>query len=413
MLANTLQSITFLPEVLNNFTFSDFLDIFAVTLFFYFILLFIKQTQSYIILNASLGLAVLFYLSTILDLALIRQFFQPLLTFIIVILVVVFQGELRRFIRWISAPTKFHFSKVLTMPIESIDAILNAVEFMSQKKIGALIVFQGEQNIEDLLNGGFGADAKISTHLLLSIFDSHTPGHDGAVIISRNRIRKFGVHLPLAENYSEYAKAGLRHRAGVGISEQSDVLAIIVSEERGTISISENGKIKPIENVREVRQELLDFYKENEADELTWKNFWEYVIVKHFWTKLISFSLASLLWFFLVFQSGIVAQEISVPVEVRFLPKEYVVEEIAIKTIDVTVSGAQKDLENFDPTKGNQIIIDARTFQEGVNRVTITKEMFKLPAYLTVKEFEPTAINVKITKVSTEPVVPDQEKITQ
>jgi uncharacterized protein (TIGR00159 family) len=399
MLANVLQSITTLPEVLTNFNFSDLLDIFIVALIFYFIMLFIKQTQSYIIVNASLGLVVLFYLSKALDLGLIRQFFQPLLAFIVVILVVVFQGELRRFIRWISAPTKFHFSKVLTMPLESIDSILNAVEFMAQKKIGGLIIFQGEQNIEDLLNGGFGADAKISTHLLLSIFDSHTPGHDGAVIITRNKIRKFGVHLPLAENYEGYAKAGLRHRAGVGISEQSDVLAVIVSEERGTISISENGKIKPIESVRELRQELLDFYKENEADELTWHNFWEYVFFKNFWTKLLSLSVASLLWFFLIFQSGIIAQEIKVPVEVRFLPKEYAVEEIGVKVVDVTVSGAQKDLENFDPTKGNQIIIDARDFKEGLNTVEITKSMINLPPYLSIKEFDPSTIKVKIIKV--------------
>jgi len=397
MLASVLQSFTAFPDVLTNFNFSDFLDIFIVTLIFYFILLFIKQTHSYIIVNAILGLAILFYLSTIFDLALIRQFFQPLLTFIIVILVVVFQNELRRFVRWISAPTKFHFSKVLRMPIESLDAILSAVEFMSENKIGALIVFQGEQGIADLLNGGFESDAKISTHLILSIFDSHTPGHDGAVIISRNRIRRFGVHLPLAENFTFYAKAGLRHRAGVGISSQTDVLAVIVSEERGTISVSENGEIKTIESVRELRQELLDFYKENEADELTWKNFRDYVFVKHFWTKLLSFSMAASLWFFLVFQSGVITQEIKVPVEVKFLPKEYLVSEIAIKAVDVTISGAQKDLENFDP-KSNKMTINAQNFQEGVNKVEITKEMFNFPTYLTIEKFTPSSIKVSVTK---------------
>ena len=397
MLANVLQSFTTLPDVLTNFNFSDFLDIFIVTLIFYFILLFIKQTRSYIIVNAILGLAILFYLSTIFDLALIRQFFQPLLTFIIVILVVVFQNELRRFVRWISAPTKFHFSKVLKMPLDSLDAILEAVEFMAEKKIGALIVFQGEQAIADLLNGGFESDAKISTHLILSIFDSHTPGHDGAVIISRNRIRKFGVHLPLAENFAAYAKAGLRHRAGVGVSSQADVLAVIVSEERGTISVSENGQIKTVENIRELRQELLDFYKENEADELTWNNFWEYVFVKHFWTKLLSFSMAALLWFFLVFQSGVITQEIKVPVEVKFLPKEFTVGDIGVKTVDVTIDGAQKDLENFDP-KSNQLTINAQDFKEGVNKVEITKDMFNFPSYLTIKKFTPSSIKISVTK---------------
>jgi diadenylate cyclase len=403
MLASVLQSFASLSDVLTNFTFPNFLDIFVVTLILYFILLFIKQTHSYIILNAILGLAALFYLSTVLDLALIRQFFQPLLTFIIVILVVVFQGELRRFVRWISAPTKFHFSKILSMPLESLDSILSAVEFMSQKKIGALIVFQGEQSVEDLLNGGFAADARISTHLLLSIFDSHTPGHDGAVIISRNRIRKFGVHLPLAENYGDYKKSGLRHRAGVGISGQSDVLAVIVSEERGTISVSENGIIKTVEDVRELRKELLDFYKENEADELTWKNFWNHIVVKNFWTKLLSFSIASFLWFFLIFQSGIVTQEIKVPIEVKFLPKELTVGEIAIKSVDVTIDGAQKDLENFDP-KSSKLTINAQDFQEGLNKVTITKEMFNFPTYLTVKEFTPDSIKITVTKVV--PVTP-------
>lgn len=397
MLSNISQLLVTFSDVLINFNFLDFIDIFVVTAFFYFSLLFIKQTHSYIILNAILGLAILFYLSTIFDLALIRQFFQPLLTFIIVILVVVFQNELRRFVRWISAPTKFHFSRVLKMPVDSLDSILEAVEFMAEKKIGALLVFQGEQAIADLLNGGFESDAKISTHLILSIFDSHTPGHDGAVIISRNRIKKFGVHLPLAENYSAYAKAGLRHRAGVGISSQADVLSIIVSEERGTISVSENGKIKKIENIRDLRQELLDFYKENQADELTWKNFWEYLFLKNFWTKLLSFTIAISLWFFLVFQSGIIAQEIKVPVEVKFLPKEYVVMDIAVKSVDVTINGSKKDLENFDP-KSNNIIINAQNFQEGVNKIEITKDMFNFPSYLTIKKFTPSIIKITVAK---------------
>jgi uncharacterized protein (TIGR00159 family) len=396
MLANTIQSITFLPELLKVFTFYNFLDILLVTLVLYFIFLFIKQTQSYIIVNAVVGLAVLFYLAKILDLALIRQFFQPLIAFIVVILVVVFQGELRRFVRWISAPTKFHFSKILTMPIDSLDAILESVQFMSEKKIGALIVFQGEQSIEDLLNGGFAADAKISEHLILSIFDSHTPGHDGAIIISRNRIRKFGVHLPLAENYDSAGRTGLRHRAGVGLTEQSDALSIIVSEEKGTISVAENGKIRIIENIHELREDLKTFYKENEADELTWKNFFEHVFIKNFGTKLLAFSVAIFLWFFFVFQSGIIAKEIEVPVEVRFLPNTYAIEDIGVKSIEVVISGAQKDLDAFEKTNEAQAIIDARNFQDGVNTVEIKEEMFNLPTYLNVKDFNPDRIKIKV-----------------
>jgi diadenylate cyclase len=395
LLANLFSIFYFLPDIFLNFNFSDFLDILIVTLIFYIIFLFIKQTNSYVILNVALGLFLIYYIARILDLSLIRQFFQPFLAFIIVILVVVFQGELRKFIRWVSAPTKFHFNKFFKISENSMNAIVKATEFMSDKKIGALMVFKGEQDIGDLLNGGVGADAEISTPLILSIFDSHTPGHDGAIIFNNNRIKKFGVHLPLAENYSGYSKAGLRHRAGVGISEQSDVLVLIVSEERGTISVSENGQIELIQDGQKLRKKLLDFYKENQAEELTWRNFWYQIVIRNFGTKLISFILAGLMWFFLVFQSGVMTKEIQVPVEIRFLPKDFVVEEISHKNIEIVVIGNHKDLNNFEP-RGNQIVIDGRNLQNGINNVVLDQNMFNLPNYLNVKTFEPKEIKIDL-----------------
>lgn len=411
MLANVLSSTTNFSEIFVNFTASDFLDVIIMSMVFYFIFLFIKQTHSYIIINATIFLFAVYYLSTILDLALVRQFFQPLLTFIVIILVIVFQGELRQFVRWVSAPTKFHFKKNFSVSNESIQSICTAVSLMAEKKIGALIVFQGEQAIEDLLDGGHNPDARISTNLLLSIFDPHTPGHDGAVVIAENRIRKFSTHLPLAEHFNDFRKVGLRHRAAVGLTEQSDSLVVVVSEERGTISVAENGHLKKLSKETDLKDVLLNFYKQNEIELLSWKSFANYLFIKNFWTKFISIFLALTLWFFLVFQSGIVTKEISLPVEVKFLPKEYQVKEIDFKSIKVIVGGKQKDIENLDLTKGFPVTVDAKAFQEGQNKVEINTTMFNLPSYLTIKNFSPNLINVDIIKANTV-IVPIGESAT-
>ena len=114
---------------------------------------------------------------------------------------------------------------------------------MAKKRIGALIVLQGNDPLERHINGGTSLDGLVSEPLLESLFDPHSIGHDGAVIINGNRIAKFGCHLPLSINTSKYGNIGLRHTAALGLAERSDAICVVVSEEKGTISTGLSGNI--------------------------------------------------------------------------------------------------------------------------------------------------------------------------
>jgi DNA integrity scanning protein DisA with diadenylate cyclase activity len=130
---------------------------------------------------------------------------------------------------------------------------------LAKKRRGALIVLPGNQSLERVLEGGTLLNGKISEPLLLSIFDPKTIGHDGAVIIEGEMVKKFMVHLPLADMNKTYPGIGTRHRAGLGLAERTDAMTIIVSEERGTITIARNNELHIVANSDKLKEEIRKF----------------------------------------------------------------------------------------------------------------------------------------------------------
>ena len=278
----------------------DIVDIVVSAFFIYIVLLFIQQTRSYLILNSFLFLIVVSYISAVFGLRLTQALFEPLLAFFVIIFVVVFQKEIRRFFRWLSLPRKSHHFGKATNQTEEVSAyIVRAVGEMAKDKNGALIVLTGNSPIDDIVEGGFPLDGKVSTPLLLSIFDPHTPGHDGAVLIEDQRIKKFGLHLPLAEDFKGFKTMGTRHRAAVGITERADALAIVVSEERGTISVAEGGSIRTLTDSDDLLPIVRGFLHEDAEEN---KNLWNYIVVSNFGNKVLSLGIAGLLWLLLFYK---------------------------------------------------------------------------------------------------------------
>lgn len=144
---------------------------------------------------------------------------------------------------------------VRTRDTKSLDAIVSAVEYMSSKHTGALIVFPSSLDESAIEKKGVAIDAKISSELLLTIFFNKTPLHDGAVVIENNRIAYAGAILPLSQNNLNW-KYGTRHRAALGLSEASQATVLVVSEESGDISVAEKGKITKYEDIKKLRAKL-------------------------------------------------------------------------------------------------------------------------------------------------------------
>ena len=223
---------------------------------------FIKNTQSEKLVRGLLGLAGLWVLSFVLPLVrlnLLATFLHYTALFLSLSLIVVFQPELRKFMALMGNVRGWrrmlHAGLNRQTDTKSLDAIVSAVEYMSTKHTGALIVFPSSLDESAIEKKGIAIDARISSELLLTIFFDKTPLHDGAVIIENNKIAYAGGILPLSQNNLNW-KYGTRHRAALGLSEVSGAVVLVVSEESGDISIAERGKFTKYDDVKKLRARL-------------------------------------------------------------------------------------------------------------------------------------------------------------
>jgi diadenylate cyclase len=237
-------------EIFEFISYKDLLDILGTSLFVYGVLYFLRITKGIQILKGLIFLALIWALASLLDLKTVSTIFEKLWTVGLFSLVVIFQPEIRKALSKLGQATRLTFSKPLEERV--VERIVRACAFMSERQIGALIVIERNQNLEPLLEGCVTIDAVVSVELLITIFDPLTPLHDGAVVIRGDRIVYASCVLPLSKSSEIPRKYGTRHRAGLGISEESDAIAVIVSEETGEISVAVGGKFH-----RNLDQELL------------------------------------------------------------------------------------------------------------------------------------------------------------
>jgi diadenylate cyclase len=235
------------------------IDIAIVSLIAYYIFKFIKQTRAEQIFKGVLILLGLVIIANVFNMVILNFILTNFMTYGVLILIVVFQPELRNVFEKIG---RSKFVDVFDiddniMIKHSISEIVKAVEIMSLKKIGAIIVMERNTNVSEVLKEGISLNAKVSNEIIQNIFMPRTPLHDGAVVISKTVILAAKCILPLASEVSVPKSLGTRHRAAVGITEISDALVIVVSEETGIISLAENGKLQRELTGEELKDMLL------------------------------------------------------------------------------------------------------------------------------------------------------------
>ena len=377
------------------FKLKDLLDIAIVSVIIYLVLIFISRTKSFFIVNSVILLSVVYYLARYFDLSLTRQAFQSIFTFFLVIFVIVFQREIRRFFEWLAFSRAWQLSGTLPSS-DALTLLVRAANELARKRVGAIMVIPGEYPVERLMDVGNLLNGQLSLPLILSIFDASSPGHDGAVLVVGDRIRRFGVHLPLSENVSSSKDFGTRHRAGVGITERTDALAIIVSEERGTISVAENGQLETLSDPAVLLERLKRFVKENEPEEND-DNIWHFLLVRNMWTKISAILIAAVLWFVFVFQIGVVNQDIKVPLEFRFVGNGLEVSDLNANNVNLTISGANSDLVNFQPDQ-IKVTVDLTGEGAGYHELLLDQNNVSLPNYLSLIKIEPRYINFNLKK---------------
>ncbi|MEK7086637.1 MAG: diadenylate cyclase [Patescibacteria group bacterium] len=380
-----------------DFVSRDIIDLLIIAFFVYVVIRLLKETHSISVVIGILILAIFYGVALIFDLAftilVLRSFFSVFL----IIVAIIFQRELRRFFSF------FGFLGVagrLTPPSSAVLGMISkTIERLAKEKSGLLVVFPGIESIERHLEGGHRLNGEISEPLLLSIFDKTSPGHDGAVIIKNDRIKKFGVHLPLAERVQKASRFGLRHRAGLGLSERSDAFIVIVSEERGTINIAQRGSLRQVFNAEELRESLFDFYKEKFPKRKL--GYFFNLILKNLILFFVSVFIA-LIFFFLVNSKLEVAQRgFIVPFEFRNVPDGILISEIEPQEALLTLKGRSSDFSAFQ-YDAFKVIIDLNQVKNadtaGWRRISIDPKSLKLPINLSFVKIDPSVIRIQLVE---------------
>ena len=226
-----------------NIGLTDILDIALVTAVIFITLLLIRGTRAVQVLRGLIFLAlVVFFLSSAFNLPAFSWLVSNSIPALLVAVPVIFQPELRRALEQLGHTARFSFlRKHEENPV--ITAVKDASARLSQRRHGALIVFEQDTGLQEYIDTGVQLDAQVSVELLLTIFNKHTELHDGAVIIRERRIAAAACVMPLSTSSLSDRQMGLRHRAGLGISEVSDAVVLIISEETGQASIAHNGRV--------------------------------------------------------------------------------------------------------------------------------------------------------------------------
>ena len=225
----------------------DIVDILIVAYLIYRILTIMQRTRAGSVVKGIFLIVAVAWISDFLNLTVMNYLLQQVVQMGVIILVILFQPELRKLFEQMGS-SKWSVMFRKRAKLENVEAgiqsVITASAAMTQTKTGALIVFEREVGLNDYVSTGTKIDAEISPELIQNIFYDDSPLHDGALLIRDGRILAAGCMLPLSNNINLSRDLGMRHRAGIGISERSDAVAVVVSEESGTISVAVDGMIK-------------------------------------------------------------------------------------------------------------------------------------------------------------------------
>jgi uncharacterized protein (TIGR00159 family) len=382
-----------------NIGVADVIDILVVTVLLYTATAWLRQTRAAFVIRGIFILAAVYIVARYLDLQLTAWLFQGFFAIFLIIIVVIFQEELRQIFERIAV---WSLATKPPRPLRSdaVDILIGTLADLAKEKIGALVVVEGHDPIDRHIMGGIELGGKISEPLLKSVFDPHSPGHDGAVIIENDRISRFAAHLPLSNNFQQLINVGTRHSAALGLTELSDALCIAVSEERGTISFARNGRLRQVDNIQELGLLLRRFLQEKYPS--SERRTFSLALVRENWVvKLVTFSLAVGLWYVLIPGSSTVEVTYKLPVQVQNLPADYHVEEVMPSQVNATFTGPRRAFYFFDPGK-LKVTVDLAATDTGRKVLRLTEQNVQHPQDLTLQQLDPQTLRVSVRKVSRE-----------
>lgn len=387
---------------------NSLLDIFIVAALIYFLYMWLKGTRAYHILIGLGGLGILYSIANWSGLLLTSQILQYLLGVILILIIVVFQPEIRQLLERVSPLVIF---RLQSSPISRriLKEITEACFELSEKRIGGLLVFPRATGISGVVQHGVKLDSLVSQELIVSIFHTSSPIHDGAIIVEKDRVVEAATYLPLSTRDHLPPRYGTRHRAALGVSELGDTFCVVVSEESGEVSVASGGDISAVADREKLWQMLeksllpIEIPRRRpslrEAMEKTVALWQGYRFNRDNLTaKLASIGLACLLWFVLIGQQR---SEIAITAALEFqnIPANMELIENSTNEVTVWVRGPQGSISTLTADQV-RVMVDLDDIEPGTHTLPLTEANVELPF-----GFEATSIDPRILTVNSDRIV--------
>lgn len=401
---NPLQ---FFREFVDSLRIINLVDIGIISSLIYSVLVWFRGTRAFKILTTLLGIGIVYAIANYLGLMLTSILLQYLWAVIIIVVVIVFQPEIREMLDRASPIRFLSLSQRSETSQDVISETVRAVWDMSRNRVGALIVFVRTDRIDNLVLIGKILDSVLSAEALTMIFQKNSPLHDGAVLVRNNKIHAASCILPLSRKETLSTRYGTRHRAAIGLVERSDAICVVVSEESGRVSIAVAGNITTYSQKVDFTQALEKLLTPGpgssgpglfeRAKELLWTDTR---------LKVASLILALLLWIAVV---GPKSSElgISVPIQYTNLPPGMGITGKWMDKIDVRLKGPESGLANLKPG-AVRAVIDLSGVLPGLNYYRITTKNIQVPPGVAISDIRPSDLRLQIETAQTKrvPVTP-------
>jgi uncharacterized protein (TIGR00159 family) len=389
-----MRILEYLEDMAREVGLTGAVDILVMSAFIYMGLLWFRRGRSGKVIQGILILGGVYLIARQLNMFLTTAVLEAFFAVFLLAVIVIFREEIRRFFeqlaRW--RPTRLGREATQAELPREIEVLTHSLAELSRQRRGALLVFPGAEPVDSHLDGGVSLNGEVSKPLLASLFDPHSIGHDGAVVVEDGRVAKFGAHLPLSTHFEELADRGTRHAAALGLAEVSDALTVVVSEERGTIAIARNGELRTVDSPEELAVELQAFLGKTGRKPAAWRH----LLRRDYPRKLSAIAISLVLWFVLVHGSKQTLRRYTVPVEYTDVPANLEVASVRPEVVTLTFSGPQRQFYLLS-AKHIRVVVAVPEMDAGSTWRTINVSDVYHPRELSLREVRPPRVLITAT----------------
>ncbi len=382
--------------ILKNLRFQDILDILFLTLMAYHLYLWFRGTKAFKALIGLMAIGIIFTAARSWGLFLTTWVFQILWQVLVILLIILFQSEIRQVLERVN-PLKTIGLRKLSKPEEWIPRFVEAVFAMARRKTGALFVIERMDRVEEFITEGQAVEGLPSKELLSSIFHKESPLHDGAVLIKNGQITQVACYLPLSSDEELPQKWGTRHRAALGLAQRCDAFVVVISEERGEISLARENKMIDVDSDQKLYQLLSEISAPADHQTKSLKQRLVSLLAHQWAAKAGTFLLVSVIWLMLAGQQDF-EKTFRIPLTIKNIPSLMEITEPLNPKVKITVRGLRKDASTLDE-KSVLAEVDLSGAAFGKRFFTLTRDNIKLPNdRLYIVEITPSQIEFKLNQ---------------